>query len=200
MPERERALIEACIHKQDGAWKQFVATYRSSIRASVHGTRFKPGGEGLQDADDLESYIYEKLLENDCHRLRAWRSESRFSTYLVVVTRNLVRDYLASVRTRSFPTEELSQADYCCTPFTNSIEEIECEYLREQAVHSALCNISDKQAAIIRLRLSGKTLKEIAELTKRPMGTVSVENSRALDRIRSYVASHLAVPVQSAAQ
>jgi len=83
------------------------------------------------------------------------------------------------------------QADYCRGPFFNPIEESEWQVSREQAVLSALCSISDKQAAIIRLRLSGKTLKEISELTQRPMGTVSVENSRALDRIRSFVTSRL---------
>ncbi|NUM52720.1 MAG: sigma-70 family RNA polymerase sigma factor [Candidatus Hydrogenedentes bacterium] len=196
MPERDRGLIEACILRHDGAWERFVETYRSTIRASACCAGVKLGVVGA-DADELESYVYEKLLENDCHRLRAWRLQSRFSTYLVVVTRNLVRDYCTSARARSLRCEELSLADRDHVPYRNPVEEREWDALREQTVLSALSAVSDKQATIVRLRLGGKTLKEIAELTNRPMGTVSVENSRALDRMRKFVALQLVAPVET---
>ena len=43
--------------------------------------------------EDAFNHVIEKLFEDDCRRLRAWRGESALSTYLFAVTRNLGRDY-----------------------------------------------------------------------------------------------------------
>lgn len=187
----ERYLIEACIRKQYGAWEAFVTRYGRTIRASIDETRrkhavFRP------DTDDFESYIYEKLLEDDCRRLRKWRREARFSTYLVVVTRNLVKDYCCSARSFAQWQSNATEVDGATESFVNLIEESEWQTAREKAVVAALEEISERQAAIIRLRMQGKTLKEIAELTNRPIGTISVENSRAIGRIKKAVFRQLA--------
>ena len=60
-----------------------------------------------------------------------------------------------------------------------SLEESEIAALTE-----AIDRLPDKQAMIMRLRLEGKSLRDIAEFMHIPQGTAFVENSRALERLR----------------
>ena len=43
--------------------------------------------------EDAYQYVFEKLYEDGCRRLRSWRGESALSTFLYVVVRNLGRDF-----------------------------------------------------------------------------------------------------------
>jgi RNA polymerase sigma factor for flagellar operon FliA len=47
-----------------------------------------------------------KLLENDCAKLRKFRGQSSFTTYLTAVLYSLYRDYLVSTRGRWRPSAE----------------------------------------------------------------------------------------------
>jgi RNA polymerase sigma factor (sigma-70 family) len=71
-------------------------------------------------------------------------------------------------------------------------EEPEWDAQRLDALRSALEQLPEKQSIIVRLRLQGKTLNDIAAITKRPLGTIAVENSRALSKLRSAVPLELA--------
>jgi RNA polymerase sigma factor for flagellar operon FliA len=48
---------------------------------------------GRTERDDFRSYVLFKLLEDDCRRLRKFRGESRFETYLNVVVQRLFLDF-----------------------------------------------------------------------------------------------------------
>ena len=55
------------------------------------------------------------------------------------------------------------------------------------ALRTAIAALPEKQALILKLRIEGKSLRDIAELLNRPVGTISVENSRAMARVRTHL-------------
>jgi len=125
------------------------------------------------------------LLEDDYRRLRAWRAKAKLSTYLVQVTRNLVIDYFA-LRDKG-PRTERYDAVYERGGEMDVPADREIEALRMAALKDALDRLPPKQVAIIQLRLEGYTLKQIAVALRRPLGTISVENSRAVGKLRAMV-------------
>ena len=174
----DNELIEACLAENPAAWERFMTQYRRLIRSTAAQLRRRYEVASI-DTDDLEHHIYQKLLEDDRRRIRAWQGRARFSTYLVQVTRNLVMDYYA-LRNKGPLAEEYQ----VCEQVEYDAGEDEHQSQRRVAFEAALKSLPEKQALLIRLRLEGKTLNEIAEITRRPLGTVSVENSRALAKLR----------------
>lgn len=159
-----------------------MTQYRRLIRSTSAQLRRRYEVASI-DTDDLEHHIYQKLLEDDRRRIRAWKGRARFSTYLVQVTRNLVMDYYA-LRNKG-PLADEYEASTEGRVVEHDAGEEEEQVQRRMAFEKTLKALPEKQALLIRLRLEGKTLTEIAAITRRPLGTVSVENSRALAKLRT---------------
>lgn len=184
------ALIAACLADDPDAWSHFMAQYRRLIRSTSAKVRHKNDVASV-DTDDLEHHIYQKLLEDDRRRLRAWQGRSRFSTYLVQVTRNLVIDYYA-LRDKGPLAVEYPLEAPAADPGAEAARE-EQDTLRRAVFESAMKQLPEKQAILIRLRMEGKTLSEIATITGRPLGTIGVENSRAMTRLREAILAEMRV-------
>lgn len=186
----DAALIAACLADEPEAWNHFMAQYRRLIRSTSAKVRHKSDVASV-DTDDLEHHIYQKLLEDDRRRIRAWQGRSRFSTYLVQVTRNLVIDYYA-LRDKGPLAAEYPADEPTANPGAEVSRE-EQDTLRRAAFETALKQLPEKQALLIRLRMEGKSLSEIATITGRPLGTIGVENSRALARLRAAILAEMKV-------
>jgi RNA polymerase sigma factor (sigma-70 family) len=179
--ESEAPLIQACAEGDPEAWVRFRAQYGRLIRA----TASKFCGFNEESVADLEAITYQKLLEDRCRRLHAWQGRSRFSTYLVQVVRNLSLDWLDKER-RTLQGSSIDDSPEIAADSV-SYEETEFHDVQVEALKQAITRLPERQAIIIRLRLEGKSLRDIALTLKRPVGTVSVENSRALTRLRTYM-------------
>lgn len=179
MYETEQELIAGCIAGEPDAWGEFKARYRRLIRATV------ARASSVDDStiDDLEATVYQKLLEDRCRRMKAWRGRARFSTYLVQVTRNLVLDWFDTQK-RTLPSVAMEEQPDVAgeMPDYGATEEMEAQ---AAALHEAIRALPERQALILRLRLEGQSLRDIAGLLGRPVGTVSVESSRAMERVRA---------------
>ena len=180
----DEALIEACTSGDSRGWQDFVEKYERLIQSTVYGFRRQAHAKAY-DTDDLLSLVYEKLLEDNCRRLRAWRGRAKLSTYLVQITRNLLIDKI--VRGEKGPEQtslDASSKEFGEDPVVGKDESKEIKLM---LMHEAMDTLPERQVIILRLRLEGKSLRDIARVLGRPVGTVSVENSRALARIREYV-------------
>jgi RNA polymerase sigma-70 factor (ECF subfamily) len=176
--DSEQDLIRDCIAGIPDAWACLKERYQRLIRAVVVRT----SAMDESGVDDLEATVYQKLLEDQCRRLRAWRGQARFSTYLVQVTRNLVLDWVDKQK-RTLDTDPIDERTESAAPATN--HELDEEVaLQHAALRAAIQALPEKQALIMRLRIEGKSLRDIAQLLHRPVGTVSVESSRAMERMR----------------
>ncbi len=177
----ERQLIKACAARVPGQWRRFVQRYDRLLRATAASVRRQRGAFQL-DLDDLVANVYERLLDDSCRRLRAWRGESRFSTYLVQVAGNLCKDYVAK-HAKGIP---VNRADALEEWLSNPTDPAQAAMQADQvrALREALKSLPPKQAMILRLRLEGESLRRIAGLMNLPGGTVFAENSRAIERLR----------------
>jgi RNA polymerase sigma factor (sigma-70 family) len=189
----ELAIVEACARGEAQGWDRFVKQYGRLIRATVArlGQRF---GTSETELDDIVGHVYEKLIEDDCRRIAAWRGRARFSTYLVQVVRNLVLDYQAkatrvpdAVTLESVPEPLIAAADHGQT---------EEDDRRVGALYQALDRLPSGYALLVRMRLEGHSLRDIAAIQKKPVGTVSVENSRALKKLKTIMDELLAAQPQ----
>ena len=179
MYETEQELIAACLSGEPEAWHAFKQRYARLIRAAALRT------SSVDEAtlDDLEAIVYQKLLEDRCRRMRAWQGRARFSTYLVQVTRNLVLDWVDSQRrsVNTLPLDDRTDAP-AASQEPGTDEAVACQ---AKALHEAIARLPERQAVIMRMRLAGQSLRDIAHLLGRPVGTVSVESSRAMEKLRT---------------
>lgn len=179
MYDTEQELIAECIAGSPDAWTEFKHRYARLVRAAAVRT------SSVDDAtlDDLEAIVYHKLIEDKCRRLRAWQGRARFSTYLVQVTRNLVLDWV-DVQKRTVPTAPLEdRLDAACD--TPDLGADEVAAVQARALYEAIKALPERQAVIMRMRLAGHSLRDIAQLLGRPIGTISVESSRAMEKLRT---------------
>lgn len=184
--KNDTELLQGCSLGKAGYWDEFLRRYGRLIRATVDCLRRRYGVHN-PETDDLVGHTIEKLLESDCRRLQAWRGESKFSTYLALVTRNACIDYLRKNNKgrRMEPVDEAAR--WLEGRRARQGQDILDD--RIKMLRRAMGHLTTKQAMIMKLRLAGKTLREIASTLRIPEGTVSAENSRAIKRLRDLMTS-----------
>ena len=87
----DRTLITRCAAGDAGAWDEFVQRYRRVIRGVAQAVRERQGAWRIE-VDDMAGHTYECLLRDECKRLRQWRGEASFRTFLVHLTNNACID------------------------------------------------------------------------------------------------------------
>lgn len=177
----ERDLVLACANGAADDWEDFVRRYDRHIRLTVEAVRRRYDAPRCE-TDDMVAAVYERLLEDRCRRLRAWEERSKFATYLVLVARRLCLDYIRK-HNKDFGVDRFD--DILDQPAGGGAPDDEAaRKARLDALRAAIDALPPKQALIMRMRLEGHSLRKIAEVLKLPFGTVSVENSRALETLR----------------
>ena len=177
----EKDLIKGCAQGDTEQRDAFVTQYDRLIR-SIVGKVYECYGGSRQEVEDVVNFVYEKLLEDDCRRLTIWHGKSKLSTYLVQVSKNLAVDCLRKQGKddRIKKTKELPV-------WFKEIDVPDVDESREplyKALSDSIDELPPKRSIIMKLRLQGKSLREIAKITKLPKGTVFVENSRAMQSLR----------------
>lgn len=112
-------LAELEAGRPEAAWDLFLERYRRLVFATIR--------HYVRDHDevmDLFTWVCEGLRENDLRRLRAYGEESqhraRFSTWLVVVVRNLCVDWIRARHGRPRPGAAAARL----SPLQRSIHEL----------------------------------------------------------------------------
>ena len=187
--EDDRSLVLACSQGDEAARSQFVERFNRLIYKTVASTcqRF---GAFTVEIEDMAHHVYEKLLEDECRRLQLWRGLSKLSTYLVMIARNITVDHLRKGG-KEIPMEHVPEKPEI-REWNVPEEAHEAETERQKrlvALRLAMREIPAKQLTIMNLRLAGKSLREIAQMTGLPQGTVFVLNSRALEKMRTLILS-----------
>ena len=178
----ERLLVAGCVSGDQSDWNRFIERYGPIVRTTARAVVYRYGYVG-REIDDMVSVLYEKLIDNDYRRLRAWRGQAKFSTYLVQVAKNIFIDYIRARgkdEKRRVELDTVPATDMAC--FDDPAESEKDPRIND--IENVIDQLSTKQAMILRLRLDGKTLREIAAFLNIPEGTVFVENSRAIRKLR----------------
>jgi len=192
--DKERHLVRACAGGDQQAREEFVQRYGRLIIKVAAATRERLSVHTCE-VEDLVGHVYEKLLEDDCRRLMAWREMSKLSTYVAMVARNLVIDYVKKIgKMRSAPLREVESVMPSWIDLEESAEIDAQRDARLKALKAALGELPQQQLAIMLLRLEGNSLRDIAAMMAIPQGTVFVFNSRAMQKLKKTIVSMTETP------
>ena len=127
-------------------------------------------------AADLTAQVFVQALQS-LHRYQQQHASS-FRTWLFTIARNLLRDSWRRYRPVNLPPMEL--ADQSPGPEDIAIHRTEMDELR-----AALDALPERQREIVELRISGLTMREVAEIQSSTESAVKVAQSRAFKTIRA---------------
>lgn len=132
--------------ERDAAWAEFVAAHSATV---LHTCRTVARDHDA--AMDAYAYALEALRENQCRRLRAYVPDgrTRFSTWLVVVTRRLVLDYLRRRYGRSRTEDETRRAEQASRRRLEDLiaDVVEPEQLADSSVRAPDASIRREQVS-----------------------------------------------------
>jgi RNA polymerase sigma-70 factor (ECF subfamily) len=186
----EKELIGRCIAGDDKSWKIFLKTYGGSIYGTVLSLLSKFSIHEPEIAEDIFAGVIEKLIVHDCAALKRFRWNSKFTTWLISISRNKTYDYLRYTKRK--PTVSLNM------PLDDGMEELEKTIAADFdldhdlevriTASEALDWLAAKERLILKLYyIEGMKEREIAELLKLSVDAVSARKSRALKKLRMLV-------------
>jgi len=190
----EPDLIARLVAGDSRSWKAFLDSHGPLIYGAITALLGKFSIQEPAVAEDIFAAVIERLLADHSAALRSFRSNSKFTTYLVSIARNRTYDHLRSLKRR--PTVSLSdpiggseEGD------TDTLEKI----LRNQldlghelevrlSLEEVLEHLSDQDRLIVKLHyLEGLKDREIGELVGISADAVSARKLRALSRLKELV-------------
>jgi len=163
-------LIRAYIDGDEGAFASLVNLHKDKVRNLVFLT--------LGDAEFVDD-ISQDVFISVYHKLKEFRFESKFTTWLYRITVNKCRDYLRKKRVRSI-----------FTPIKDSHHELSFRTHPEnidipQLVRKGIEKLPEKLKIPLILRdIDGLSYKEIAEKLECEVGTVKSRIFRARENLR----------------
>ncbi len=178
----DASLIQKVLAGDKNAQCRFVELSERLIYGALH--RFD--NLGRNEIDDLFQTVYLKLFEDNMRRIRLWRGDSEFTTYLYRIAINTVTDYLGSAyykrmgitRNRSGSNEEVK-------PVVSKSPEPDSVVQTLTLLHF-ISRLRDVEQRIIRFYyFEGFKEREIAEMMDYPLNTVSSIKNRALKKLQT---------------
>jgi RNA polymerase sigma-70 factor, ECF subfamily len=173
--DREARLVQRAA---DGDMRAFRELYDDHVEMVVHHV-----GRLLGPRAEVEDAVQEVFVR--VHRcLDTYRGECKFSTWLYRVTRNVAIDHL---RRRK---KTVSLDDW--RPLRASGDEWRKLEARDQlrGLYAALERLPvEYREAFVLFEIEGCKLREIAELTESPLGTVASRVRRAREQLREVLES-----------
>lgn len=163
-------LIRAYIDGDEGAFAKLVNLHKDKVRNLVFLT--------LGDAEFVDD-ISQDVFISVYHKLKEFRFESKFTTWLYRITVNKCRDYLRKKRVRSI-----------FTPIKDSHHELSFRTHPEnidipQLVRKGIEKLPEKLKVPLILRdIDGLSYKEIADKLECEVGTVKSRIFRARESLR----------------
>lgn len=96
----DKNLVEGCLDRFPGAWNQLVDENIQLIFHGIYQVGFRMGFQVTsEDLEDITSEVFVEILKDDFIFLRAYRGESKLSTYLcTLVHRKAVQEINKRVR------------------------------------------------------------------------------------------------------
>jgi RNA polymerase sigma-70 factor (ECF subfamily) len=163
-------LIERFKNDEESAFSELVHKHKDKVRNLVYLT--------LGDVDYVDD-ISQDVFISVYHKLKEFRFESKFTTWLYRITVNKCRDYLRKKRVRSIFVE-IKEIDYDRGTRSNS-DNIDIPGL----VRKAIARLPEKLKIPLVLRdIDGLSYQEIADKLECEVGTVKSRIFRARENLK----------------
>lgn len=169
-PSREDdAIVRAALNDID-AFTPLYQRYATPIYRWMYRETGDP-----DTASDLTAQVFVQALQ----RLNQYKPElaTSFRSWLFAIARNLLRDSWRRYRPHATSIDLIDAAP--------GPEEIAVHRSQMDGVRAALDSLPDRQREIIELRLSGLSMREIAEIQNSTESAVKVAQSRAFKTLRT---------------
>jgi RNA polymerase sigma factor (sigma-70 family) len=187
----ERDLIARLVAGDSKGWSEFLKLHGKLIYGSIATLLARFSIKEPAVAEDIFAAVIERLLADRCAALRSFKSDSKFTTYLVTIARNRTYDHLRSIKRR--PTVSMSDP-------LGSSEDGEDETLErvlradidlghdlevKLSLAEMLGRLATQDQLIIKLHyIEGLKDREVAELVGISADAVSARKLRALARLK----------------
>ncbi|NOX66198.1 MAG: sigma-70 family RNA polymerase sigma factor [Chlorobi bacterium] len=169
--DQDFILIRAYIDGDEAAFEKLLMLHKDKVRNLIFLT--------LGDSEFVDDIIQDVFI-SVYHKIKEFRFESKFTTWLYRITVNKCRDYLRKKRVRSI-----------FTPIKDSHENIQSTAMRTdidipQLVRKAIERLPEKLRIPLILRdMDGFSYSEIAEKLDCEVGTVKSRIFRARESLKA---------------
>ncbi|MCX6174448.1 MAG: sigma-70 family RNA polymerase sigma factor [Ignavibacteriales bacterium] len=163
-------LIKAFIKGNDTTFRTLVIKHKDKVRNLIFLT--------LGDAEFVDD-ISQDVFISVYHKLKEFRFESKFTTWLYRITVNKCRDYLRKKRVRSiFVPIKDSDTEYGTGPFSENVD-------IPNLVRRAIEKLPEKLRTPLVMRdIDGFSYKEIADQMGTEVGTIKSRIFRARESLK----------------
>ncbi len=172
------ALFDACIERilsgDKGGLKEIYEAYVAYIYAIMMGMV-----RNKENAEDLTTDFFIKLWKN----AGSYKAGSGHKTWVVTIARNMAIDFMRKNGKVLLKGEEDTREEVSTDP---TPEEAVVGHMTFKQMVDLL---GDPDRLIVTMKIAGQmTFKEIAEVLKLPMGTVTWKYQRSLEKLRRALA------------
>jgi RNA polymerase sigma-70 factor, ECF subfamily len=183
MPLRDidRKLIDRCLRKEPGAWKDFVDRYLGLIYHVIeHVAYARSRLLTAEDVEDIGAEIFLKIVDSDYAVLRKFKGISSLPTYLTVIARRIcVKQLVRRQREEVLGHTKAHRASVD----DGASDEVEA-ILTADEVERMLDDLSDREAEVVRLyHLKFMNYRQIAKqlgLTENSIGPILAKARKKL--------------------
>ncbi len=183
MPLRDidRKLIDRCLRKEPGAWKDFVDRYMGLIYHVIeHVAYARSRLLTAEDVEDIAAEIFLKIVDSDYAVLRKFKGISSLPTYLTVIARRIcVKQLVRRQREEVLGHTKAHRASVD----DGASDEVEA-ILTADEVERMLDDLSDREAEVVRLyHLKFMNYRQIAKqlgLTENSIGPILAKARKKL--------------------
>jgi RNA polymerase sigma-70 factor (ECF subfamily) len=184
----DRELLRRCLHRERGAWNDFVDRFLGLIYHVIHhtahlrSTPLKP-----EDVEDVAAEVLLQIVDNNYAILRQFRGQASLATYLTVIARRICVQEL-SRRQAAREVQPKAGAASAAEPEEPPRAQVGLETLEEVA--RLLRKLPGKERDVVRLHyLEGRSYEEISTQLNIPLNSIGPILSRARKRLRHDVKS-----------
>lgn len=171
----DRELIQACIDRDEGAWKKFLERYSALIYHVIWKTLRNEaqdiGAMGIE-VEDICSNVLSQVIAGDFKLLKTFEWRCKFSTWLGIITYRTTRQTLHRNRRVVFSLDNyngnadsmLMLKDIIPDRRMRPSEHLELKEAR-QIVHEALAGLPPRDQLVLKFfYFEGKKYAEIAQI------------------------------------
>lgn len=175
---QDRELIRRCLHRESGAWNDFVDRYLGLVYHVIHHTaHLRSYPIRPHESEDIAAAVLMQVIDNDYAFLRQFRGKSSLSSYLTVVARRVCVQELAR-RAGIKETAAEPGTEPAAKPTPARIESLE-------EVGALLKKLPEKDRTVVRMYyLEGLTYEEIGEELDIPVNSIGAILSRARKKMK----------------
>jgi RNA polymerase sigma-70 factor (ECF subfamily) len=185
----DRELLKRCLHREPGAWNDFVDRYLGLIYHVIHHTaHLRSVPLRPEDTEDLAAEILLQIVAGDYAILRHFKGKSSLATYLTVIARRICVQELArrAAAREVQPPHDGAMRNVEAEPEGPPQAGVGLETLEEVA--RLLKQLPARERQVVRLYyLEGRTYEEIATELNVPINSIGPILSRARKKLRQNV-------------